>query len=140
MSRSFYLISNFLISGLLIGILVVVPNLNSMLKLSIFTLFAIILSAGLILDYPYPTELFDLKVRATSVGTCITISRIGAAAGTFLLPVLTNVGGASLAMLVCAIVLLFAFVVCLIWAPETSPPIYKKKKTINIPRKKTDCT
>ena len=120
-SRRFYLISNFLISGLLIGILAIVPNLNSILKLGIFTLFAIILSAGLILDYPYPTELFDLKVRATGVGTCITISRIGAAAGTFLLPVLTNVGGASLAMLVCAIVLLFAFIVCLIWAPETSP-------------------
>ena len=64
-SRRFYLISNFLISGLLIGILAIVPNLNSILKLGIFTLFAIILSAGLILDYPYPTELFDLKVRAT---------------------------------------------------------------------------
>ena len=57
-SRRFYLISNFLISGLLIGILAIVPNLNSILKLGIFTLFAIILSAGLILDYPYPTELF----------------------------------------------------------------------------------
>lgn len=112
--------------GVLIGILAIVPNLNSILKLGIFTLFAIILSAGLILDYPYPTELFDLKVRATGVGTCITISRIGAAAGTFLLPVLTNVGGASLAMLVCAIVLLFAFIVCLIWAPETSPQFMKK--------------
>lgn len=55
-SRRFYLISNFLISGLLIGILAIVPNLNSILKLGIFTLFAIILSAGLILDYPYPTE------------------------------------------------------------------------------------
>ena len=84
-SRRFYLISNFLISGLLIGILAIVPNLNSILKLGIFTLFAIILSAGLILDYPYPTELFDLKVRATGVGTCITISRIGAAAGTLVL-------------------------------------------------------
>ena len=45
-SRRFYLISNFLISGLLIGILAIVPNLNSILKLGIFTLFAIILSAG----------------------------------------------------------------------------------------------
>ncbi len=97
-SRRFYLISNFLISGLLIGILAIVPNLNSILKLGIFTLFAIILSAGLILDYPYPTELFDLKVRATGVGTCITISRV----------------------------LLFAFIVCLIWAPETSPQFMKK--------------
>lgn len=97
-----------------------------MVKLGILALFAIILSSGLVLDYPYPTELFDIKVRGTGVGTCITISRIGAAAGTFLLPVLTNAGGASLAMIVCAIVLLVAFLVCLIWAPETSPQFIKK--------------
>ncbi|MBR7540420.1 hypothetical protein KC221_29985, partial [Mycobacterium tuberculosis] len=64
----------------------------------------------------------------TGVGTCITISRFGATAGTFLLPVLTNVGGAKLAMLVCAIALLFAFIVCLIWAPETSPKFMKKEQ------------
>lgn len=114
--------------GVLFGILALVPGLNSMVKLTIFTIFAIILSSGLVLDYPYPTELFDIKVRGTGVGTCITISRFGAAAGTFLLSVLTNVGGAKLAMLVCAIVLLFAFIVCLIWAPETSPKFMKKEQ------------
>lgn len=112
----------------LFGILALVPGLNSMVKLTTFTIFAIILSSGLVLDYPYPTELFDIKVRSTGVGTCITISRFGAAAGTFLLSVLTNVGGAKLAMLVCAIVLLFAFIVCLIWAPETLPKFMKKEQ------------
>ena len=125
-SRRAFLISNFLISGILIAILALVPSLDSMVKLGIFALFAIILSSGLVLDYPYPTELFDIKVRGTGVGTCITISRIGAAAGTFSLPVLTNAGGASLAMIVCAIVLLVAFLVCLIWATETSPQFVKK--------------
>lgn len=125
-SRRAFLVGNFLTSAILIGILALVPGLNSLVKLTIFTIFAIILSSGLVLDYPYPTELFDIKVRGTGVGTCITISRFGAAAGTFLLPVLTNVGGAQLAMIVCGIVLLFAFVVCLIWAPETSPKFIKK--------------
>lgn len=119
-SRRMFLISNFLISAILIGILALVP-LNSQLQLLIFTIFAIVLSSGLVLDYPYPTELFDIKIRGTGVGTCITISRIGAAAGTFLLPILTHNGGANLAMLVCGGVLLFSFIVCLIWAPETSP-------------------
>ena len=114
-----------------IGIMALVPGLDSMIKLSIFTIFAIILSSGLVLDYPYPTELFGIKVRGTGVGTCITISRFGAAAGTFLLPVLTNIGGAKLAMLVCAIVLLFAFIVCLIWAPETSPKFIKAEQNNN---------
>lgn len=125
-SRRAFLISNFLISGILIAILALVPSLDSMVRLGIFALFAIILSSGLVLDYPYPTELFDTTVCGTGVGTCITISRIGAAAGTFLLPVLTNAGGAGLAMIVCAIVLLVALLVCLIWAPETSPQFVKK--------------
>lgn len=127
-SRRAFLVGNFLTSAVLFGILALVPGLNSMVKLTIFTIFAIILSSGLVLDYPYPTELFDIKVRGTGVGTCITISRFGAAAGTFLLSVLTNVGGAKLAMLVCAIVLLFAFIVCLIWAPETLPKFMKKEQ------------
>ena len=125
-SRRMFLVSNFLVSAILIGILALFP-LNSQLQLLVFTIFAIVLSSGLVLDYPYPTELFDIKIRGTGVGTCITISRIGAAAGTFLLPILTHNGGANLAMLVCSGVLLFSFIVCLIWAPETSPKFMTNK-------------
>ena len=125
-SRRMFLVSNFLVSAILIGILALFP-LNSQLQLLVFTIFALVLSSGLVLDYPYPTELFDIKIRGTGVGTCITISRIGAAAGTFLLPILTHNGGANLAMLVCGGVLLFSFIVCLIWAPETSPKFMTNK-------------
>lgn len=125
-SRRMFLVSNFLVSAILIGILALFP-LNSQLQLLVFTIVAIVLSSGLVLDYPYPTELFDIKIRGTGVGTCITISRIGAAAGTFLLPILTHNGGANLAMLVCGGVLLFSFIVCLIWAPETSPKFMTNK-------------
>lgn len=62
-SRRAFLVGNFLTSAVLIGILALVPGLDSMVKLTIFTIFAIILSSGLVLDYPYPTELFDIKVR-----------------------------------------------------------------------------
>lgn len=75
----------------------------------------------LILDYPYTSELFDVKIRATGVGNSIAVSRIGSAGGTFLLPILTNVGGASLAMWVCSIVLLIGLLTCLFLAPETNP-------------------
>lgn len=102
------------------------PHASSVVKIVIFSIFAVILSSGLVLDYPYPTELFDTKVQASGVGTCITISRIGAAAGTFLLPILTESWGPALAMLVCACVLLAAFFICLIWAPETAPKYQKK--------------
>ncbi len=64
-SRRAFLISNFLISAVLIGSLALIPGMNSNLQLGIFTIFAVILSSGLVLDYPYPTELFDIKVRGT---------------------------------------------------------------------------
>lgn len=119
-SRRAFLIGTFLFSAASLIAMLIGPS-SFGFQIGIFALFAIILSSGLTLDYPYPTELFDIKVRATGVGTCITISRIGAASGTFLLPVLTNLGGAPLAMLVCTIVLIVGGLICLFWAPETSP-------------------
>lgn len=62
LSRRLFLISNFLLSALLIGILALMPHVSSLIKIVIFSIFAVILSSGLVLDYPYPTELFDTKV------------------------------------------------------------------------------
>lgn len=126
-SRRAFLIGSFFISAFALIMMLIGPANSFVFQVSFFAVFAIILSASLTLDYPYPTELFDLKVRATGVGTCITISRVGAASGTFLLPVLTNVGGAGLAMLVCVIVLVVGGLICLIWAPETSPKYVRQR-------------
>ena len=35
-------------------------------QIGFFAIFSVILLASLTLDYPYPTELFDLKVRQVS--------------------------------------------------------------------------
>lgn len=115
-----FFLPTFSLAAMILG-----TQLAAGVQLAIFAFFATTLSAGLVLDYPYPTELFDLKVRATGVGACITISRIGAASGTFLLPILTNLGGARLAMIVCAVVLTIGGFICLLWAPETSPRYQK---------------
>lgn len=125
-SRRAFLIGTFFLSAALLVALILSSNSSSTLQITIFAFFAVILSAGLVLDYPYPTELFDVKVRASGVGTCITISRIGAASGTFLLPIFTHLGGANLSMIVCTAVLLIGGIICLIWAPETSPRYVKK--------------
>lgn len=126
MSRRALLMSVFFLPAVALLGMILGTNLAAGIQIAIFAFFAVTLSAGLVLDYPYPTELFDIKVRATGVGTCITISRIGAASGTFLLPVLTNIGGAQLAMIVCMVILLIGGLICLIWAPETSPRYIKK--------------
>ena len=125
-SRRAFLISSFFLSALALTILCLSNQASPIWQIAVFAFFAIILSAGLTLDYPYPTELFDIKVRATGVGTCITISRFGAASGTFLLPIFTHLGGASLSMIICTVVLIIGGLICLIWAPETSPKFMKK--------------
>lgn len=120
-SRRMFLIGTFFLSALALLLLMLGSNFSPFFQISLFAIFAIVLSSGLVLDYPYPTELFDIKVRASGVGTCITISRFGAASGTFLLPILTHLGGPLLAMLVCTLVLILGGTICLLWAPETSP-------------------
>lgn len=124
-SRRSFLIGTFFLSMLALLALIIGGRLPNMVQITIFALFSVILSAGLVLDYPYPTELFDDQVRASGVGTCITISRFGAASGTFLLPVLTGIGGAHLSMLVCVVALALGCLLCLFWAPETSPKFKK---------------
>ena len=121
LSRRMFLVGTFFLSAAALILLIIGNNFSPFFQISVFAIFAIVLSSGLVLDYPYPTELFDVKVRASGVGTCITISRFGAASGTFLLPILTHLGGPILAMLVCTLVLLIGGTICLLWAPETSP-------------------
>jgi putative MFS transporter len=68
----------------------------------------------------YPSELFPSELRASGIGVAAAFSRIGAAGGTFLLPIgITHIGigpsvliGAGL----CAIGLFVTY----IWAPETT--------------------
>ena len=119
--RRSFLIGTFLLAAVALLAMVLLRRGQPTVQIILFGLFAVILSAGLVLDYPYPTELFDDQVRASGVGLCITISRFGAASGTFLLPVITAGWGVYWAMLVCVGALVFGGLVCWGWAPETSP-------------------
>ena len=102
-------------------------QMSNPLLLTIFIIFAVTLSASLLLDYTYTTELFDIKVRATGVGFVITMSRFGAAAGTFVLPVIIEMAGPYVTMLVCGVVLLLGTVICAWLAPETNPKLTSVK-------------
>lgn len=121
MTRRQFLIGDFLLAAVGLLVLALWHNMPNQVELSIFALFAVVLSAGLVIDYPYTSELFDSKVRGTGVGMVVTLSRFGAAAGTFLLPVLTTSYGVALAMLICGGLLLIAGLFCLAFAPETAP-------------------
>ena len=58
-----------------------------------FAIYALFNGGPSILEWIYPNELFPTEVRATAVGLCTGISRIGAAIGTFATPwALSNLG------------------------------------------------
>lgn len=125
-SRRSFLLSTFYISAILLLIITFWTTAPAGLTLGIFSAFAVVLSAALVLENPYPPELFDTEIRASGVGAAITISRIGAAGGTFLLPIITNQFGVHVTLGVCAISLLIGGIVCQLWAPETSPKFMKQ--------------
>ena len=124
--RRSFLIVTFSISSLCLFILAFGKSINSIVEITIFTLLAVILTASVLLDFPYTSELFDIKLRGTGVGFVIAMSRIGAALGTFLLPVVVSAYGSYVTMAICGVVLLLGTVICYFVAPETNPRYVNK--------------
>ncbi|MEA2378456.1 MAG: transporter, putative metabolite transport protein [Thermoleophilaceae bacterium] len=69
---------------------------------------------------PYPSELFATELRTTAVGIAAAASRIGAALGTFLLPIGLDNIGVGPSMLIAAGFCVAGAVVTQLWAPETA--------------------
>lgn len=84
-----------------------------------FAFYAFASGGPAILEWVYPNELFPTEIRATAVGVSVGISRIGAATGTYLLPIGIATIGVSGTVLIGAAITIIAFFVCLAWAPET---------------------
>ncbi|MBB3809934.1 MFS transporter [Pseudochelatococcus contaminans] len=89
------------------------------LVLLCFIVFAFSHAAGSTLQMLYPSEIFPTEIRATGVGFAAGMSRLGAAAGTFLLPIGLALWGTGPVMLIGGIVSLIGLVVSYAWAPET---------------------
>ncbi|MER5389356.1 MFS transporter [Saccharopolyspora sp. NPDC002686] len=85
----------------------------------LFILFSIVLSAGGVLEFTYPAELFPTGLRAAGAGIAAAVSRIGAALGTLVLPSIIDGFGVATAMYVSAAVCALGYLVSHLWAPET---------------------
>ena len=68
----------------------------------------------------YPEEVFPTAIRTSGVGLASGASRIGAAIGTFLLPISLSHLGLSWSMIFMGVVSLIGGVTALMWAPETN--------------------
>ena len=117
--RRVFLVSTFYASALVLAALTSWPDGSASVTLGFFALFSIILSAATNLEYVYTPELFPTELRASGVGLAVAFSRLGAAAGTFLLPVVMHSLGVRAALVACIVVLILGGVGCQLWAPET---------------------
>lgn len=119
--RRTFLVWTFYLSAALLLVLTIWQGAPMIVTLLLFSAFSIVLSSSLVLENPYQPELFETAIRGSGVGMCIAISRIGAAGGTFLLPIINSSLGIGATFGVCTAVLLVGGVICQLWAPETSP-------------------
>lgn len=88
------------------------------------------------LQWIYPNELFPTKIRATAVGLSVGISRIGAATGTYLLPVSIHAIGLGNTLWIAAGMTLVALVVCIAWSPETKGRTLAETSALPTPKAK----
>src|SRR5262249_42614671 len=72
------------------------------------------------LEGVYPAEIFPSHLRAQGTGFAAAFSRIGAAGGTFLLPLGVAHWGVGPSVLVGAVISAVGLLVTYLWAPETA--------------------
>jgi MFS transporter, putative metabolite transport protein len=85
-----------------------------------FALFSFFDAIGGMLEGVYPAEIFPSHLRAQGTGFAAAFSRIGAASGTFLLPLGIAHLGLGPTMLIFAGISAIGLVVTYLWAPETA--------------------
>ena len=93
------------------------PGIIVVICFALFSLFAA--GAGM-LEGVYPAELFPSHLRAQGTGFAAAFSRIGAASGTFLLPIGVAHWGVGPSVLVGAVLSAIGLLVTYLWAPETA--------------------
>lgn len=113
------MLASFISMAVLLVILTTWHSAPDVVVVSLFTLFAFVVSSGGLLAYVYPAELFPTELRARGIGLVGGLSRIATAAATALLPVVVDVYGVQMAVGLCAAFLVVSTIICYKLAPET---------------------
>lgn len=119
LSRRGFLIDSFAIMAAALLILGFWHNPPLITLAICFIVYVFVTSAAGNIETVYPPELFPTEIRASGVGIASAISRVGAALGTFLLPISQAHLGIGPSLLIGAGILLFGLFISIAWAPET---------------------
>jgi MFS transporter, putative metabolite transport protein len=119
MGRRPLIIHSFVWAGLALLLLGIFPSVAAWIILLLFAAYAVLIGGTQILQWVYPNELFPTEVRGSAVGLASSASRIGAAAGTYLVPEALTHLGIGPTMIVGAVITFVGALVSVAWAPET---------------------
>lgn len=117
--RRVLLLGTFAVISAALVALSIIPASIAGLTLGLYVLYNVAEAAGSTLQYVYPNELFPTELRATGMGIATGMSRIGSAAGTFLLPLTIGQLGAKGALAIAGIIGVVGLLVSWALAPET---------------------
>lgn len=119
LGRRGLLLHSFFWSGLALLLLGIFPDSSAIITIFLFCTYALFIGGAQVLEFVYPNELFPTEVRGTAVGLATSLSRIGAALGTYLIPVALDSIGIANTMYVAFGISVAGFVLALVMAPET---------------------
>ncbi len=118
MGRRPLLIHSFLWAGIALLLLGSFPGAPSSVIIVLFAAYAVLIAGTQILQWVYPNELFPAEIRGSVVGLASSISRIGAAIDTFLVPLSLTSLGIGPTMLIAAAITVLGALISQFWAPE----------------------
>ena len=119
LGRRVLLLGSFAVLSAALLALSFTPTTVAAVTITLFIVYHISEAAGSGLQFVYPNELFPTDLRATGMGVATAMSRLGSAAGTFVLPLTVDAIGGSGALLIAGGIGVVGFVVSWAMAPET---------------------
>ncbi|KPA95509.1 MFS transporter [Pseudomonas asplenii] len=119
LGRRRMLIHSFFWSGLALLALGASHNASGLVILTLFGAYALFIGGAQVLQLVYPNEIFPTEIRAQAVGVGTSLSRIGAAVGTWLVPAALDSIGIEQTMSAAAIVTFVGLAFSWALAPET---------------------
>jgi putative MFS transporter len=120
LGRRTMLIGPFWVCAAALAVVGVLPGAQVPVIVACFVTFGFFNAFAGTLTGPYPSELFPTELRTTAVGIAAAASRVGAALGTFLLPIGLDTVGIGPSMLVASAFCVAGAIISRLWAPETA--------------------
>jgi MFS transporter, putative metabolite transport protein len=131
LGRRAMVIHSFLWSGLALLALGACSNGSAVMILVLFGAYAVLIGGAQVLQLVYPNEIFPTDIRAFAVGMGASLSRIGAAIGTWAVPIALQTIGIGNTMYAAAAVSFIGLAASLVLAPETRSLSLQEAASLN---------